>query len=187
MSKIDLDELYYALHRLNRQMHRTAHREGHRKGGLYHGQANLLFLILQSDGASQRDLAEQLDVRPSSMTEMLAKLEQNDLIERKQDDKDQRVMRIYLTEKGEKMAKEIAESKDTFAESFFQALSEDEQEQLMILIKKLCSSLEAAEDSHSERIHHEHGAYHHGSCGDNGMHHGYGHHAHHRYERRTSK
>ena len=189
MSKTNLNELYHALHRLNRQMHRSAHREDHGKGGRYHGQANLLLLVLQSNGASQRDLAEQLDVRPSSMTEMLTKLEQNDLIERKQDDKDQRIMRIYLTEKGKKAAEKMAESKDAFAESFFQALSEDEQEQLMILIEKLCSSLEATEDSHSEGMHHRHGACHHeehhhrehhnGSCCDNGMHHGHGHHDHH--------
>jgi DNA-binding MarR family transcriptional regulator len=41
------------------------------KSGRYHQQAHLLHLISQNDGANQRDLAEQMDVRPSSMTEML--------------------------------------------------------------------------------------------------------------------
>lgn len=185
MSKTNSNNLYRALHRLNRQMHRVSHRESHGKGGLYHGQANLLLLIFQNDGASQRDLAEQLDVRPSSMTEMLTKLEHGDLIIRKQDDKDQRVMRICLTEKGKKTAQEITESKDAFAESFFSALTEDEQEQLLILTEKLCVSLDVAENSHGEEMHHGHGpghhcGHHHGSCGKNGSHHGHGHHEHHR-------
>jgi len=161
MSKTDLNKLYHALRRLNRQMHRTAHREDHRKDGLHRGQANLLLLVLQNDGSSQRDLAEQLDVRPSSMTEMLTKLEHNNLIERKQDDKDQRVMRIYLTEQGKEAAEKIAANKDALAESFFLALSEDEQEQLLILIEKLCTGLEADEDSRLEGMHHKHCRCHH--------------------------
>ncbi len=174
MSKTNLNDLYRALHRLNRQIHRTSHQESYRKGGLHHGQANLLLLIFQNDGASQRDLAEQLDVRPSSMTEMLTKLEQNGLIVRKQDDKDQRVMRIHLTEKGKEAAEEIAESKDALAESLFGALTEDEQEQMLNLTEKLCASLEAVEDSHGEEMHHGHGLEHH--CGH---HHGHRHHEHH--------
>ncbi len=180
MSKTNLNELYRTLHRLNRQMHRSYHREGHGRGGVYHGQANLLLLIHQNDGASQRDLAEQMDVRSSSMTEMLTKLEQNKLLVRKQDDKDQRVMRIYLTEEGKAAAEKIAESKDILAKSFFSALTEEEQEQLLILTKKLCASLEEAETSYEAEICHHHCSGHHGEhfhdlYGRNGLHHGHGH------------
>lgn len=185
MSKINLNDLYRALHRLNRQMHRVSHKEGHRKGRLYHGQANLLLLISQNDGASQRELAEQMDIRPSSMTEMLTKLEQNGLIVKKRDNKDQRVMHIYLTEEGKKASEKITESKDTLAESLFTGLTEDEQEQLLILTQKLCASLEMIENSYGEEMYHgHHGFGHHGGhCHDfwkeNGMHHRHGYH--HRY------
>lgn len=141
-------------------MHRTSHRESHGKGGLYHGQANLLLLILRNNHASQRDLADQLDVRPSSMTEMLRKLEQGSLILRKQDNKDQRVMRIYLTEEGEKVAQKMSESKDVFLESLFQGLTEDEQKQFFILTEKLCASLEVAENSYRKEGYQEQGAGH---------------------------
>lgn len=191
MTKINLNELFRTLHRLNRQMHRTYHREGHGgKGGVYHGQANLLLLILQNDGASQRDLSELLDIRPSSLTEMLTKLEQSNLVERKQDEKDQRVMHIHLTGEGKAMAEKIADSKDEFAESFFSALTEEEQEQLFILTEKLCKSLEAAENGYQEGCHghfggyrgehrHEHGhhgEYYHGHRHHGEYNYGYGHH-----------
>ncbi len=157
---IKTNELYSALRRLNRQMYRVAHRKGRGKDGLYQGQESLLILILQNDGASQRDLAEQLDVRPSSMTEMLTKLKQHDLILRKQDETDQRVVHIHLTEAGRVLAESLAEGKDTFTKSFFCALTEEEQEQLFVLINKLCAGLEATEDTHG-KIHHKHGAAHH--------------------------
>ncbi len=182
MSETNLNELYCTLHRLNRQMYRTC-QEGHGRGGAYHEQAKLLLLVRQNDGASQRDLAEQMDVRPSSMTEMLTKLEQNNLLVRKQDDKDQRVMCIYLTEEGKAAAEKIAGSKDASAKSFFSALTEEEQEQLLILTEKLCASLEDTEDSHEAEACHGHGSGHHrehfhGLCGKNDMHHGHRHHNH---------
>lgn len=177
MSNINLNELYRALHRLNRQMHRSYHREGHERDGIYHGQANLLLLIHQNDGASQRELAEQMDVRPSSMTEMLTKMEQNNLLVRKQDDKDQRIMRIYLTEEGKTAAQRIGESKDASAKSFFSVLTDEEQEQLLIIIEKLSASLEDAEVCHGHGSGH-HREHFHGLCGRNGMLHGHGHHNH---------
>lgn len=161
MTKVNLNELYHTLHRLNRLMHRNAHKEGHGKGWLFHGQASLLLLLLQNDGVSQRELAEQLDIRPSSMTEMISKLDQSGLIEKKQDEKDQRVMRIYLTESGKKAAEGIIESKDELAEAFFSPLTEDEQEQLLMLTQKLCAGLES-EASSDSLMHHCHGMCHHG-------------------------
>lgn len=177
MSKTDLNELYRALHRLNRQMYRAYHRGGHGRGGVHRGQANLLLLILQNDGANQRDLAELLDVRPSSMTEMLARLEQSNLVVRKQDEKDQRVMHIFLTEEGKAVAEKIAESKDDVAGSFFSALADDEQEQLLSLINKLCAGLGAAEDSCDDACH-RHGPGHHGRH-RHGLHHDHHDHEHH--------
>lgn len=150
MSKIDLNDLYHTLHRLDRQMHRMDHRSEHEKGGLHHGQARLLLLAFQNDGASQGDLAFKLDVRPSSMTEMLTKLLKNNLIMRKQDERDQRVMHIYLTEEGKKEAIKITETENEYAKTFFQALTEDEQEQLFNLTQKLCLSLESYENQEDE-------------------------------------
>ncbi|MHC6178652.1 MarR family winged helix-turn-helix transcriptional regulator [Clostridium sp. JNZ X4-2] len=158
MSKTNLNNLYRALHRLNRQMHRTAHGGIHSKGGFHHGQANLLTLILKNDGASQRILAEQLDVRPSSMTEMLSKMEQSGLITRKQGKDDQRVMHIYLTEEGRKAAKEIIENTNAFTESIFSALTEIEKEQMLAITEKLCTSLEAMDKS-DEEMHQGHGEF----------------------------
>lgn len=160
MSKIDLNDLYNTLHRLNRQMHRTIHEEMHErihgKGGFHHGQANLLTIVLKNNGASQRDLAELLDVRPSSMTEMLTKMEQSDLVLRKQDENDQRIMHIYLTEKGKKIAEQITQTTNSLTESLFSGLTETEKEQMLAITKKLCKSLEEM-DKPNAGIHQRHG------------------------------
>ncbi len=135
--------LYQTMHRLIRLMHRRAHYRKRMQGGLYHGQASLLRLAAQKDGASQKDLAADMDVRPSSMTEMLTRLEMNGMVVRKQDKNDQRVMRIYITEEGRKLAEQMNAAADM--DDVFDILSNQEKSQLLAILEKLCVSLESAE------------------------------------------
>ncbi|MDQ7092875.1 MarR family transcriptional regulator [Desulfosporosinus sp. PR] len=143
MSSTDSNDLYQALFRLYRQMFRLVHLEMHGKHELYRGQANLLLLILKNNGASQRELVEQLDIRPSSLTEMVTKMEQAGLITRRQDEKDQRVMRIYLTEAGRKAAEPLVGTTSDFINSIFISLTEEEKEQMLVITEKLCATMEA--------------------------------------------
>jgi DNA-binding MarR family transcriptional regulator len=141
MSNEDQLKLFTALHRLLRQMHRFSHRaeSGH---GHYRELSRLLLLIAENDGIIQRDLAEEMDVRPSSMTEMLLKMERLGLVVRKQDEKDQRVMHIYLTDEGKNAAEESSKATGAMADAMYQSLTEEEIGQLLALIEKLSSNLE---------------------------------------------
>ena len=56
--------------------------------------------ISKFEGITAGNLAASLHVRPSSLTSMLIKLENDGLIERKKDETDSRAIRVYLTEKG---------------------------------------------------------------------------------------
>ncbi|QAT50223.1 MarR family transcriptional regulator [Caproiciproducens sp. NJN-50] len=150
-------KLFTALHRLGRQMHRCAHHIGH-AGGYYREQSRLLLLIAENDGVIQRDLAEEMDVRPSSMTEMLAKMEQLGLVERKQDEKDQRVMHIFLTEQGKSAVKESQDATRKMTDTLFGGLSGEEISQMLILTEKLCTHLDAIDSAglEQEAMHHGH-------------------------------
>jgi DNA-binding MarR family transcriptional regulator len=160
--------LFNAFQRLSRQIRRASHQAIREKGGLFHRQAYLLHLVAENGGANQRDLAEQMDVRPSSMTEMLMKLEQTGFIARNPDLQDQRAMRICLTDMGKREVEQLIAINDDFADSLFNTLSEEEKMQMLTIIEKLClclkktnnpGSLTAETDDSSghERIwHHEH-------------------------------
>ena len=169
MTKNELNnslKLYTALHRLGRQLHRCAHRIGH--ADHYREQSRLLLLISENDGVIQRDLAEEMDVRPSSMTEMLAKMEQLGLIERRQDEKDQRVMHIFLTEQGKSEAMESQGATKTMTDVLFGGMSEEEISQMLSLTEKLSTYLNAVDTTGAEQGFAGHG-HHHGF----GEHHGY--------------
>ncbi|MFT9077212.1 MarR family winged helix-turn-helix transcriptional regulator [Ethanoligenens sp.] len=172
---IDTIKLYTAIHRLGRQMHRCAHRIGHAEG-YYREQSRLLMLIAENDGVIQRDLAEEMDVRPSSMTEMLSKMEQLGLVERRQDEKDQRVMHIFLTEQGKNAAKASQNATEEMANTLFAGLADEDVGKMLELTEKLCAHLDAMDSAElaqgaSQHGHHRGFDYPHG-------HHGFGHHHH---------
>lgn len=144
------EKLYTALHRLGRQLHRSSHHLGHR-AGYYREQSRLLLLIAENDGIIQRDLAEKMDVRPSSMTEMLSKMEHLGLVHRKQDEKDQRVMHIFLTEQGRAIAEESKKANAKLTDTLFQALTEEEIDGMLRLTEKLTAHLDTLDPAALEQ------------------------------------
>ncbi len=59
------------------------------------------------DGLSQREIAEKLHIKPPTVNVTVQRLEKAGFLYREADEKDQRISRIYMTEKG-KQAKKVA-------------------------------------------------------------------------------
>ncbi|MEA4884406.1 MAG: MarR family transcriptional regulator [Clostridia bacterium] len=74
---------------------------------VYPGQVGCLWIISSNDGIAQRDLARRLHVARPTVTVMLQKMEKAGIITRRNDDDDQRLTRIYLTEAGRKLQNEM--------------------------------------------------------------------------------
>ena len=70
------------------------------KYGLVKGQAQLLLMIRDNEGCTQKDLANYFHVKYSSMSERLNKLEDLGYIERSQDEDNLKYKRIQVTQEG---------------------------------------------------------------------------------------
>lgn len=66
-------------------------------------QLDVLMNLYRHPGMSQHDVARRLLVGRSNITMLLPQLETQGLLRRESDAKDKRVMRLYLTETGEKL------------------------------------------------------------------------------------
>ncbi|MBN2404517.1 MAG: MarR family transcriptional regulator [Coriobacteriia bacterium] len=66
-------------------------------------QAACLHILAHKDGLSQSELAEKLHVSRPTATTMLQKMEASGVIERRPDQQDQRLIRIYLTQSGKSL------------------------------------------------------------------------------------
>jgi len=136
-------ELYVVLSRLERQLHRTRLRWGDADG--CRGQYRLLEVIGAKEGIIQRELCLALDMRPSSVTDALRKLETQGWIERCPDAKDQRVQHVYLTDRGRTELTASQKMQTQRLEQLFSPLEPNEIKEFLRLARKLASGLERAD------------------------------------------
>lgn len=95
----------------------------------------VLDILAEEDGVTSGVLAEILDMRPSSVTEILNKLEKRGEIERREDEQDKRIKRIYITATGREKA-DLNKPQER-SEEFFAGLTEEEKHTLDQLLNKV--------------------------------------------------
>ena len=91
---------------------------------------------------SQKELAQKLNESAPSITSMIQKMEKSGYIVRNVDEKDQRMMRLDLTEKGQaciEHVKAIAEKMDEIA---FTGISPEEKMLLRRILFQICENVE---------------------------------------------
>jgi len=76
------------------------------KIGLHKGQGFALIHLWHHEGIPQRELSRAMHISPASVTNMLQRMERGGLITRERDQEDQRVVRVFLTDKAKAMRKE---------------------------------------------------------------------------------
>ena len=104
------------------------------------GAFRVLHLLHKQDQLTNSQIVEALDIRPSSVSVMVKKLEDDGLVERHESPDDKRVSLISLTEKGQALITSSHDFKNEFADSLFDGLDAAEQEQLGTLLAKLTDS-----------------------------------------------
>lgn len=113
------------------------------KGG-HPGQTVVLGMLAAHDGINQRDLAECLHLARPTVTIMLQKLEQAGLIERWDDENDQRLTRIRLTEAGRASNTELAAAYADYVNATIGAMSETDRAEFARLLGVLTDNTAVA-------------------------------------------
>ncbi|OFA11371.1 putative HTH-type transcriptional regulator YusO [Lentilactobacillus sunkii] len=139
----------------------------------YHlrGQNRVLIILSKEGTLIQSQLAEIMDIRPSSMTELLSKLEERGLITRTPDENDKRVTNVSITDEGKKTIADD-DSTDNMLDEIFAGLSDEELTQLDGLLDKLNDGLKAKLPDRDDEP--EWGRFHHHGFGGPHGHHGHG-------------
>lgn len=102
-----------------------------------HGRVRLMNMLKENGELSQREIAEKLDIRPQSLSELLVKMESDGFISRRQDKDDKRVIVVALTEKGEEQLVVLRQANREHAEKLFSPLNDEEKDALIAILKKL--------------------------------------------------
>ena len=107
---------------------------------LYDGklsQRRTLIVLYYSGGMSQRELTERLNIRPASMSEVLAKLTNKGMICREPFPGDNRTSFVSLTEEGKKQAIHSIELRTAMRDELLSPLNTGEREELLVLLEKI--------------------------------------------------
>lgn len=100
------------------------------------GQQRVLEILHKEDGLIQSYLAEVLDLRPSSLAELVKKLEIKNAVKRVEDMNDKRIKRVYLTEAGRRHIESVLEDKQQ-DDNLFVGLTVEELQSLDTLLNKM--------------------------------------------------
>lgn len=97
----------------------------------------LAILSQYPDGMRQKEIADEIHVSPSTMSEMIRRLEAEHYIERKQDPDDGRAAFIALTHAGARRAEEIKEARLMELRHIFKNLDDRDKQDLIRIVDKM--------------------------------------------------
>lgn len=105
--------------------------------GLTTGTFPALLELWETDGLTQKQLVERLDIEQATMANTLARMERDGLILRKKDVSDGRVQRVWLTERARGLRDPAITA--AIAENAFElaGLSADERAKFIALMQKI--------------------------------------------------
>ena len=118
---------------------------------LPHGVVMVLRVLDENGVMRSSGLAKKLDIRAASLSEILTKMEQNELIERKKDSNDSRIVNVSITEKGKAELKISKQHFATRCAKLETALTENERKHFAEICEKLIAFFESEASNKEER------------------------------------
>lgn len=118
--------------------------------GIHPKQVPLVGLVFCRPGISQKEISQALGISPPTVAVSIKRLEKAGIIERKADEKDQRLSRIYLTEEGKSVTRKARECIKEKEEALIKGFSESE---VCLLRRFFLQMIQNLEEDGSEKKH----------------------------------
>ena len=109
-------------------------------------QGKILYQLWKKEGISSKDIASETGLAINTLTNMLDKMEKEDLIYRKQSTKDKRKKNVFLTDKGKFLESKSKIVTDKMDEIFYKGFSESEIEMFENMLRKIIVNMEDGYD-----------------------------------------
>lgn len=108
-----------------------------------HSMHKVLRILIENDGIRAADLAMEMDIRPSSLTDVLKRLEEQEYIYKVKDENDSRVSQIHATQKAQQEFVCWKQQQNEQTERIKSCLTQEEIESFCLVCGKLISFLES--------------------------------------------
>lgn len=98
------------------------------------GQLSFVFSLYGNPGCSQDEVAKNLELDKTTVTRAVSKMEKSGIITRKRDEHDHRIIRLYLTEKGNILHDELKNVSKEWFDTLIKGMSEQDVNELIRLL-----------------------------------------------------
>lgn len=129
--------LYFSSNALARKVEKLAS-DSWAEVGLSPSHAYLLMTVIQEPGVQPGTLAGELQLKPSTITRLIEKLEDKKLVVRITEGK---TTAVYATTKGKELVPQLNNCLTNFSEGYFKVLGEEEGRKLVESMNKLSDNL----------------------------------------------
>lgn len=129
------------------KVRRNAANEKLAKFGVHAGQDIVLYFLGLEDGQTVSQLMAYICVQPATISNTINRMVSSGLITKVKDEKDARVSRIFLTEKGKEVLVEVRKIWRTLEDQTIEGLSEEEKQLMKQILQRLLSNLEGLRES----------------------------------------
>jgi DNA-binding MarR family transcriptional regulator len=109
--------------------------------GFKNGYRQILRHLARKDGVTQIDLVRATHLKAPTISVTLKKMEEEELVRRVTDEKDQRQTHVYLTEKGREMERALFGKLLETDDILLRDVSEEEKEALCVTLKKIRANI----------------------------------------------
>jgi DNA-binding MarR family transcriptional regulator len=114
-----------------------------RRLGLHFGQNHMLALLWDQDGMTPGEIAAALHVTTPTVVKMATRMSTTGLLTRSRDDRDNRLVRLWLTDAGRALRAPVETERDALEAKVTADLTEAERRQLITLLGKVYRSATA--------------------------------------------
>ena len=120
---------------------RRAFDERARGIGVTRPQWQMLIMLKRHEGSNQGSLAELLDTEPITLCRMVDRLQDADLVERRQDPSDRRAWRLFLTDKARRLIEDLQPLGREVMAVALDGVTQEERDELRRLLDRIRQNL----------------------------------------------
>ena len=136
-----MDDSFHYMSMINHMTIQKKLMEQLKDTGLTLGQPKVLDYLKDHDGVSQKEIAAGCLIEAGSLTSILNRMEEKDLIERKMLNGNRRTFHIFMTETGKKNQKLVEEAFKKIEKTALNGISEEEQKLFMEIFYRIYRNL----------------------------------------------
>lgn len=125
---------------LSRLLHQTFNKVAAEEG-LFYGQQNILFTLVENEGITLSELAKKLEISTATASVSVKRMEKSGFITKKQDANNARIIRLYPTQKAKDTPEKIKIKMDSMDAVLKNNMTEEQVLQLSDLLDTAISNI----------------------------------------------